>query len=76
MLRSVRSRVQIRLYHQHFESRTLQQYLKDPIKLLVLPVKEKDVFVYYKHGDDLVNRQSRIIRSEKWICESAIYLLS
>lgn len=76
MLRSVRSRVQIRLYHQHFESRTLQQYLKDPIKLLVLPVKEKDVFVYYKHGDDLMNRQSRIIRSEKWIIDKSLKLWS
>lgn len=60
-----------RLYHT-FQSRTLQQYLKDPIKLLVLPIRNNKQFVYYKHGDDLLNQKSLLIRCERWTVEKSL----
>lgn len=62
-----------RLYHT-FEARTLQQYLKDPIKLLVIPIRNNKQFLYYKHGDDLLNQRSWLIKSEKWTVDKSLKL--
>lgn len=60
----------MRLYHT-FASRSLQQYLRDPVKLLVIPIRNSKQFVYYKHGEDLLN-QSLLVRCEKWTVDKSL----
>lgn len=63
-----------RAYSTKPEKVTLQKYLNDPVKVTVIPISNKDSFVYYKHTESLFNSQSRILKTEKWIVEKSAKL--
>lgn len=46
-----------------------EQYLHDPLKIIVIPINSEKLFVYYKHHDSLQNKKSRIQISERWIVD-------
>lgn len=41
-----------------------QQYIRDPVKLIIIPITTKKSFVYYKHSPDLIDNSSIFIRYE------------
>ncbi|CDO95584.1 unnamed protein product [Kluyveromyces dobzhanskii CBS 2104] len=43
---------------------TIQQYVNDPVKLLVIPVTNKKSYVYFKYFNELLNKESALIRYE------------
>lgn len=45
----------------------VKDYLAEKAKLIVIPVTTKKIFIYYKHTNDLLNENSRLIRLERWI---------
>lgn len=49
----------------------LDQFLKDPVKMIVIPVTTKKVFIYHKHTADFLNEHSRLIRLETWLTRKA-----
>ncbi|CAI4313214.1 BDH_1b_G0007140.mRNA.1.CDS.1 [Saccharomyces cerevisiae] len=64
----------MRAYSTKLEKASLQKYLHDPVKVTVIPITDKESFIYYKHTDNLFNSQSRILKAEKWIVEKAAKL--
>ncbi|QHS72061.1 Mrx19p SPAR_D00600 [Saccharomyces paradoxus] len=64
----------LRAYSTKLEKASLQKYLRDPVKVTVIPITDKESFVYYKHSDNLFNSQSRILKTEKWIVEKSVKL--
>ncbi|KAG0664103.1 hypothetical protein C6P45_000683 [Maudiozyma exigua] len=55
----------------HFTSKNplFEQFLSDPLKIVVVPINARKLFIYYKHHDSLQNKKSRIQTSEKWIVD-------
>ncbi|QLG74267.1 hypothetical protein HG535_0G01510 [Zygotorulaspora mrakii] len=46
---------------------SVKEYLKEPAKLIAIPVTNKRIYIYHKHTSDILNDSSRIIRFERWI---------
>ncbi|CCH58385.1 hypothetical protein TBLA_0A05920 [Henningerozyma blattae CBS 6284] len=46
---------------------SVEEYLKDPVKIIVLPITRDKSFVYFKHTEEVKNKQSRIIKYENWL---------
>lgn len=46
---------------------TIQEFLSEPAKFIVIPVTTKKIFVYHKHTSEILDDNSRIIRFERWI---------
>ncbi|CAI4057201.1 Mrx19p SKDI_04G0630 [Saccharomyces kudriavzevii IFO 1802] len=61
----------IRVYSTKLEKVSPQKYLHDPVKLIVIPISDRESFIYYKHTDNLFNTQSKILKTEKWIVEKS-----
>ena len=64
----------VRAYSTKPEKTSLQKYLHDPVKVTVIPITNKESFIYYKHTDNLFNSQSKILKTEKWIVEKSAKL--
>lgn len=60
-----------RCYATKIPSVTVQQFLRDPVKIIVIPVTNKKVFIYHKHTADLLNEDSSVIRLERWVTKKA-----
>ncbi|SCU99156.1 LAFA_0G22320g1_1 [Lachancea sp. 'fantastica'] len=43
---------------------SVQQYLKDPVKLIAIPITTHKVFVYHKHTSDILNVTSKVVKYE------------
>lgn len=56
------NRVSTRLYTHS----TLNQYIKDPVKLLVIPLTKGKSYIYFKHIEEYKNTHSRLIKLENW----------
>ena len=61
----------IRCYATKIPSVTVQQFLRDPVKIIVIPVTNNKVFIYHKHTADLLNEDSSVIRLERWVTKKA-----
>ncbi|QLL32378.1 hypothetical protein HG536_0C05470 [Torulaspora globosa] len=48
-----------------------EQYLRDPVKMIVIPVTTERVFIYHKHTKDFLNEHSSLIRLEIWLTRKA-----
>ncbi|QLQ79899.1 hypothetical protein HG537_0C05470 [Torulaspora globosa] len=48
-----------------------EQYLRDPVKMIVIPVTTERVFIYHKHTKDFLNEHSWLIRLETWLTGKA-----
>lgn len=46
-----------------------KQYLNDPLKIVVLPINNQRLFVYYTHHDSLQNKVSRLQSTETWFVQ-------
>ncbi|SMN19904.1 similar to Saccharomyces cerevisiae YDL183C Mitochondrial inner-membrane protein thought to be involved in the formation of an active mitochondrial K+/H+ exchanger (KHE) system [Maudiozyma saulgeensis] len=53
---------------------SLERYLNDPLKLVIIPINKEKLFVYCKHHDSLQNKKSRIQTTEKWVVNKFTYL--
>lgn len=49
----------------------MERYLRDPVKMIVVPVTSEKVFIYHKHTKDFLNDDSTIIRFEMWLTKKA-----
>lgn len=61
----------VRSYATKVPSATLHQFLQDPVKIIVIPVTNKKVFIYHKHTADVLNENSSVIRLERWVTKKA-----
>lgn len=46
-----------------------EQYLHDPLKIIIIPINAEKLFVYYKHHDSLQNKKSKVQISERWVVD-------
>lgn len=51
-------------------------YLNESIKLFAIPINKDKNFIYLKHDDTLLNKTSKLIKSEKWTIEKSSKLWS
>ncbi|QEU59030.1 hypothetical protein KDRO_B02960 [Kluyveromyces lactis] len=56
------------------KSSTIQQYVNDPVKLLVIPITNKQSFIYFKYSNELLNKESALIRYETKLSQKAANL--
>lgn len=61
----------VRSYATRTPSVTLEYFLKDPVKIIVIPVTGKKLFIYHKHTADLLNENSSVIKLERWVNNKA-----
>ncbi|AMD20090.1 HCL061Cp [Eremothecium sinecaudum] len=50
---------------------TLQDYLKDPLKIIVIPVTTEKCYFYFKHTKELLNTKSKFVRYEQKMIQKA-----
>ncbi|CEP62530.1 Mrx19p LALA0_S05e07690g [Lachancea lanzarotensis] len=43
---------------------SVQQYLKDPVKLIAIPITTHKAFVYHKHASNILNATSKVVKYE------------
>ncbi|AET41344.1 Mrx19p Ecym_8048 [Eremothecium cymbalariae DBVPG len=53
------------------ERRRIQEYLLDPLKIVVIPVTTRKSFFYFKHTEDYLNTGNRFIRYERKVADKA-----
>lgn len=49
------------------KSMTLGEYKQDPVKMIIIPVNQEKLFIYFKHDASLRNKDSRIQSTENWL---------
>lgn len=45
-------------------STSMQQFIDDPVKLIIIPITSKKSFVYFKHSLNMINKENVFIRNE------------
>lgn len=55
---------------------SMDEFHRDPLKLIIFPIKRDKLFVYLKHTDDLVNKNSRLLAAEDWLVSKTLYFWS
>ena len=55
---------------------SMDEFHRDPLKLIIFPIKRDKLFVYLKHTDDLVNKRSKILAAEDWLVSKTLYFWS
>ncbi|CCF60733.1 hypothetical protein KAFR_0L01250 [Kazachstania africana CBS 2517] len=66
MLRSVR------YLNTAVKDSTINDYLKDTLKFIVIPLHHNMNFIYFKHTNDLLNKKSKLIATENWLIQKTI----
>lgn len=53
-----------------------QKYLLEPFKLVIIPITTRKVFIYHKHREETLNKDSTVIRIESWLIRKSESLLN
>ncbi|CCD22455.1 Mrx19p NDAI_0A02980 [Naumovozyma dairenensis CBS 421] len=43
-----------------------EDYLADPNKLIIIPIRKERSYIYYKHSEELLNKDSKILKFENY----------
>ncbi|CCK68729.1 Mrx19p KNAG_0B02870 [Huiozyma naganishii CBS 8797] len=46
---------------------TLEQYARDPVKLIAIPINKDSNFIYCSHKDSILNKNSKLIAAERYL---------